>query len=103
MEDASKKIAVIDELSIQIYDEDHTMLNPLRWVISNNWVGDAVEFCGYTIPHPSERISHLNVQLEDRNAQSPKNVLKKVYEGLECIEVIAAKLLESIKEVEGSI
>lgn len=102
MEDASSKVAIIDEFSVQIYDEDHTMLNPLRWAISRNWVGDNVEFCGYTIPHPSEKISHLNVQFEDKGVQYPRNVLKKIYEGLECIEAIATKLLESVKGAESN-
>lgn len=101
MEDATHKIEIVDEFSIRIRDEDHTMINPLRWAISNNWVGENVEFCGYTIPHPSEKASHLNMQFEDRSQQTVQNVLKKTYEGLECLEIIADKLLQAVKEAEG--
>lgn len=101
MENSNGKIEIIDEYTIKIHNEDHTMLNPLRWAISNNWVGDKVEFCGYTIPHPSEKVSHLNIQFEDKNLQSPKNILKKVHQGLECIEIISTTLLESINKEIG--
>lgn len=102
MEATKHKIEPIDEFSLRFEGEDHTMMNPLRWAISNNWVGDNVDFCGYTIPHPSETASHLNVQFADINQQKTRNVLKKVYEGLECIEVIAQKLLDSVKEAENT-
>lgn len=96
METTAEKVTIVNNLSIQIRDEDHTILNPLRWAISNNWLGDTVEFCGYTIPHPSERVAHVNVQFENKEIQSPKNILKKMYESLECIEAMANKLLNSL-------
>lgn len=97
MNEEEEKIRILNYLSLEVKDEDHTLLNPLRWCISNNWVGDKVEFCGYTIPHPSERVGHLTVQFEEKDIQSPKHVLKKVYEGLECLELIASSILEKIK------
>lgn len=96
MEDEDTKIAILSELTVSIKDEDHTLMNPIRWAVSNNWLGDKVEFCGYTIPHPSDKICNFNVQFEDRNIQTPKNVLKKIYEGIECTELIFSKMLEKL-------
>ncbi|CAG0885281.1 unnamed protein product [Darwinula stevensoni] len=42
-----------------IEGEDHTLGNALRWMIMKN---PEVEFCGYTIPHPSEEKIHLRIQ-----------------------------------------
>ncbi|KAM0681736.1 RNA polymerase subunit AC19 [Glugoides intestinalis] len=100
MESSINEIDVINEFSLKIHNEDHTIMNPLRWAISNNWIGDSVEFCGYTIPHPSDKVAHLNIQFEDKKQQSVKNMLKKIYEGLECVEVIATKLLNSVNKAE---
>ncbi|CCH58972.1 hypothetical protein TBLA_0B01290 [Henningerozyma blattae CBS 6284] len=45
--------------SFQIRDEDHTLGNALRYLLMRN---PAVEFCGYSIPHPSEPFLNLRVQ-----------------------------------------
>ncbi|KAI9103068.1 DNA-directed RNA polymerase I and III subunit Rpc19 [Phlyctochytrium arcticum] len=42
-------------------DEDHTLGNSLRFIIMKN---EAVSFCGYTIPHPSEFKIHLRIQTD---------------------------------------
>ncbi|QIW98609.1 hypothetical protein AMS68_004127 [Peltaster fructicola] len=39
--------------------EDHTLGNALRYVITKN---PDVEFCGYSIPHPSEAVMNLRIQ-----------------------------------------
>ncbi|XP_041654133.1 DNA-directed RNA polymerases I and III subunit RPAC2 isoform X2 [Cheilinus undulatus] len=44
-----------------LHDEDHTLGNSLRYMIMKN--GD-VEFCGYTITHPSE--SKINFRIQTR-------------------------------------
>lgn len=98
MEESENRVRIINEYSMKIIEEDHTLMNPLKWAISNNWVGDRVEFCGYTIPHPSERVAHLNIQFEDKENQNTINILKKTYEGLECVEIIAKKLLDCVTE-----
>ncbi|OKL56983.1 hypothetical protein UA08_07951 [Talaromyces atroroseus] len=48
--------------SFQFKDEGHTLGNALRYVIMKN---PAVEFCGYTIPHPSETKMNLRIQTYD--------------------------------------
>lgn len=45
--------------SFQIIDEDHTLGNALRYMIMKN---PDVEFCGYSIPHPSENKLNLRIQ-----------------------------------------
>ena len=45
--------------SFQILEEDHTLGNPLRYIIMKN---PQVEFCGYSIPHPSENLLNLRIQ-----------------------------------------
>jgi len=46
----------------QIFDESHTMGNALRWMLMKN---SKVEFCGYSVPHPSENLIQLRVQMYD--------------------------------------
>ncbi|KAJ9195749.1 hypothetical protein DTO166G4_1424 [Paecilomyces variotii] len=48
--------------SFQFEGEDHTLGNALRYVIMKN---PSVEFCGYTIPHPSEAKMNLRIQTYD--------------------------------------
>lgn len=45
--------------SFAITEEDHTLGNALRYVIMKN---PDVEFCGYSIPHPSEAKLHIRIQ-----------------------------------------
>ncbi|GMM48526.1 DNA-directed RNA polymerase core subunit [Pichia kluyveri] len=45
--------------SFQIIDEDHTLGNALRYMIMKN---EDVEFCGYSIPHPSENKLNIRIQ-----------------------------------------
>lgn len=42
-----------------IKNEDHTLGNLLRYVITRY---PDVEFCGYSMPHPSEAKMHLRIQ-----------------------------------------
>lgn len=48
--------------SFQFDGEDHTLGNALRYIIMKN---PDVEFCGYSIPHPSEAKMHLRIQTYD--------------------------------------
>ena len=40
------------------YDEDHTLGNAIRYMLVKR---KDVEFCGYTIPHPSENKMNLRL------------------------------------------
>ncbi|XP_041050717.1 DNA-directed RNA polymerases I and III subunit RPAC2 [Carcharodon carcharias] len=44
-----------------LHDEDHTLGNALRYMIMKN---PEVEFCGYSITHPSE--SKINFRIQTR-------------------------------------
>ncbi|KAI9796227.1 MAG: RNA polymerase subunit AC19 [Candelina submexicana] len=45
--------------SFEFEDEDHTLGNALRYIIMKN---PDVEFCGYSIPHPSEAKMNIRIQ-----------------------------------------
>eukprot|EP01083_Nonionella_stella_P004714 13691_1 len=47
--------------TFQVYDEDHTLGNALRYVIVKRPQRD-VDFCGYSIPHPSLNVMNLRIQ-----------------------------------------
>ncbi|EPQ52024.1 RBP11-like subunits of RNA polymerase [Gloeophyllum trabeum ATCC 11539] len=48
--------------TFQIHDESHTVGNALRWMVMKN---PKVEFCGYSVPHPSENHIHVRIQMYD--------------------------------------
>ncbi|EKG15828.1 DNA-directed RNA polymerase Rpb11 13-16kDa subunit conserved site [Macrophomina phaseolina MS6] len=48
--------------SFEFENEDHTLGNALRYIIMKN---PSVEFCGYSIPHPSEAKMNLRIQTYD--------------------------------------
>lgn len=50
-----------------IRGEDHTIGNALRWILMKD---PQVEFCGYSIPHPSESKVHLRIQMYDSSSAS---------------------------------
>ena len=69
-----------------IHDEDHTLGNSLRYIISKN---PDVEFCGYCIPHPAENKINLRIQTK---GESASNVLKK---GLEDLHTVCEHMLNT--------
>lgn len=58
--------------SFQITDEDHTLGNALRYMIMKN---EDVEFCGYSIPHPSE--NKLNIRIQTYGKMTAVEALHK--------------------------
>ncbi|KAL3457813.1 DNA-directed RNA polymerase [Aspergillus heterothallicus] len=64
---AKKQVVVLQgatetAASFQFEGEGHTLGNALRYAIMKN---PEVEFCGYTIPHPSESKMNLRIQTYD--------------------------------------
>jgi len=51
--------------SFQFQKEDHTLGNALRYIIMKN---PKVEFCGYSIPHPSEELMNIRIQTYEGTA-----------------------------------
>ncbi|KAI0075509.1 RBP11-like subunits of RNA polymerase [Panus rudis PR-1116 ss-1] len=62
----------------QIHDESHTIGNALRWMLMKN---PKVEFCGYSVPHPSE--PHINVRIQMYDHQSSLTALIEALNNLD--------------------
>ncbi|KAI5259312.1 DNA-directed RNA polymerase I and III 14 KDA polypeptide [Aureobasidium subglaciale] len=58
--------------SFEFTKEDHTLGNALRYIIMKN---PDVEFCGYSIPHPSEAKMNLRIQTWGK-ATSDRHVIQ---------------------------
>ncbi|KAJ5475900.1 hypothetical protein N7475_001629 [Penicillium sp. IBT 31633x] len=63
--------------SFQFEGEGHTMGNALRYAIMKN---PAVEFCGYTIPHPSD--PKMNVRIQTNDTTTALEALEKGFNDL---------------------
>ncbi|KAE8230446.1 hypothetical protein CF326_g4552 [Tilletia indica] len=74
-------------------DEDHTLGNSLRYMLMKD---PLVEFCGYSLPHPSELKCHIRVQMYDKaNAVSAlQQALVRLEELFESIQTAYTKNLE---------
>ncbi|CDZ97279.1 rbp11-like subunits of rna polymerase [Phaffia rhodozyma] len=57
--------ADLSAATFNIRDEDHTLGNALRWMVMKN---PDVQFCGYSMPHPSEAKFHLRIQMYDNKS-----------------------------------
>ncbi len=68
-------------------NEDHTLGNLLRNVIIKN---NQVEFCAYSVPHPSEPVMNIRLQVHE-SAGDTKKVLRH---GLKRISKMSDVLLE---------
>ncbi|KAJ5127604.1 DNA-directed RNA polymerase I and III subunit [Penicillium atrosanguineum] len=76
--------------SFQFEGEGHTMGNALRYAIMKN---PAVEFCGYTIPHPSDAKMHLRIQTTD--STTALEALEKGFNDLiDLCDVVTEKFTE---------
>ncbi|XP_064614499.1 DNA-directed RNA polymerases I and III subunit RPAC2-like [Liolophura sinensis] len=48
-----------------LHKEDHTLGNALRFMLIKN---PDVDFCGYSVPHPSEEKINLRIQTKEKPA-----------------------------------
>ncbi|CAI4712054.1 ANL_collapsed_G0046380.mRNA.1.CDS.1 [Saccharomyces cerevisiae] len=81
--------------SFQIVEEDHTLGNALRYVIMKN---PDVEFCGYSIPHPSENL--LNIRIQTYGETTAVDALQKGLKDLmDLCDVVESKFTEKIKSM----
>ncbi|EJS42026.1 rpc19p [Saccharomyces arboricola H-6] len=81
--------------SFQIVEEDHTLGNALRYIIMKN---PDVEFCGYSIPHPSENL--LNIRIQTYGETTAVDALQKGLQDLmDLCDVVESKFTESIKSM----
>ena len=71
-----------------LHHEDHTLGNSLRYMIMKN---PAVEFCGYSVPHPSEEKINVRIQTKEKPAV---DALKK---GLTDLQKVCEHVLETFQ------
>ncbi|OQE21658.1 hypothetical protein PENSTE_c011G07253 [Penicillium steckii] len=77
--------------SFQFEGEGHTMGNALRYAIMKN---PAVEFCGYTIPHPSDAKMHLRIQTTE-NTTALEALEKGFSDLMDLCDVVSEKFTEA--------
>ncbi|KAJ2756084.1 RNA polymerase subunit AC19 [Coemansia aciculifera] len=86
--------ADLTSVTFSIKEEDHTLGNALRWCIMQN---PQVDFCGYSIPHPSEAKTHVRIQTTDST-----NAIDSMNKGLDDLkaacQLIQAKLHQRVEE-----
>ncbi|CAB4252498.1 similar to Saccharomyces cerevisiae YNL113W RPC19 RNA polymerase subunit AC19, common to RNA polymerases I and III [Maudiozyma barnettii] len=81
--------------SFQILEEDHTLGNPLRYIIMKN---PQVEFCGYSIPHPSENL--LNIRIQTYGDITAVEALQKgLTDLMDLCDVVEEKFTDKIKQL----
>lgn len=81
--------------SFQILEEDHTLGNPLRYIIMKN---PQVEFAGYSIPHPSENL--LNLRIQTYGEITAVEALQKGLDDLMALcDVVEQKFTDEIKQL----
>ena len=76
--------------SFQVLDEDHTLGNALRYMIMKN---PEVEFCGYSIPHPSE--NKLNIRIK---TYGNITALEALHQGLDNLSELCTHVEETFTE-----
>jgi len=87
-------------VSFQIEREDHTLGNALRYFINKN---PDVEFCGYTIPHPSETKMNIRIQTWEDTGTTAFDALRKGLEDLmEACDVITEKFTQARDDFDKS-
>ncbi|KRX01394.1 DNA-directed RNA polymerase, RBP11-like dimerization domain [Pseudocohnilembus persalinus] len=74
-------------------DEDHTLGNALRYMLVKR---PDVEFCGYSIPHPSENKMNIRLQTVEKDSNS---VLQEGLNSLaNACDIIGDKFDQAIKK-----
>ncbi|BCS17897.1 DNA-directed RNA polymerase core subunit RPC19 [Aspergillus puulaauensis] len=77
--------------SFQFEGEGHTLGNALRYAIMKN---PDVEFCGYTIPHPSE--SKMNIRIQTYDTTTAVEALEKGLDSLmDLCDVVTDKFTDA--------
>jgi len=76
-------------------DEDHTLGNALRFMLVKR---PDVEFCGYSIPHPSENFMNMRLQVLGKNSN---DVLREGLKDLATVcDIIDNKFNDALKKFE---
>lgn len=84
--------------SFEFKKEDHTLGNALRYIIMKN---PDVEFCGYSIPHPSEAL--MNIRIQTYEGTTAVDALDKGLQDLmDLCDVVAAKFCVAREQFGGT-
>ncbi|TAQ90449.1 hypothetical protein B7494_g1251 [Chlorociboria aeruginascens] len=81
-----------DAVSYRIEKEDHTLGNALRYIIMKN---PDVEFCGYSIPHPSEDVMILRIQTYKAEGTADDALSKGLDDLIDLCDVVADKFKDA--------
>ncbi|KAJ2796500.1 RNA polymerase subunit AC19 [Coemansia helicoidea] len=77
-----------------IKEEDHTLGNSLRWAIMQN---AQVDFCGYSIPHPSE--AKMNVRIQTTEQTNAVDAMDKGIDDLKSVcQLLKARFQQRIRQ-----
>eukprot|EP01135_Chromosphaera_perkinsii_P004976 Nk52_evm20s307 gene=Nk52_evmTU20s307 len=103
-EELDTKIEVViskdgdDCATVILFNEDHTMGNALRYMIMKN---PCVEFCGYSVPHPSEKKIHIRIQTKDGSPAVAcfRKALKQI---MDCCDHLNDTLDGAVKDFKAS-
>lgn len=80
--------------SFQFTEEDHTIGNALQYIIMKN---PEVEFCGYSIPHPSE--AKLNIRIQTYGDITAIEALQKGLDDLvQACDVVKNKFTDAVTD-----
>ncbi|XP_067404666.1 DNA-directed RNA polymerases I and III subunit RPAC2-like isoform X6 [Emydura macquarii macquarii] len=84
-------------ITFVLHDEDHTLGNSLRYMIMKN---SEVEFCGYSITHPSE--SKINFRIQTRGELPAVEPFRRgLTELVDVCQHVLSKFEASIKEYKA--
>ncbi|XP_077790704.1 DNA-directed RNA polymerases I and III subunit RPAC2-like, partial [Podarcis muralis] len=87
-------IIIIIYFTFVLHNEDHTLGNSLRYMIMKN---PEVEFCGYSITHPSE--SKINLRIQTKGGLPAVNIFQKGLEDLMGVcQHVLSKFEASVEE-----
>ncbi|GIY47546.1 DNA-directed RNA polymerases I and III subunit RPAC2 [Caerostris darwini] len=96
MEEITRRLEVLssseEDITCRTFifrDEDHTLGNALRYIISQN---PDVEYCGYSVPHPS--IHDINFRIQTKGVPAT-DVLRK---GLEDLQKLCEHMKSTFKD-----
>ena len=84
------RIKALDEYTIEVRGEKHTLLNMILHCIREYETEQKIELVGYTIPHPMEDKAIVKIQLQ-HSEQTKEQILGVYRRGI----VSAIKIVES--------
>ncbi|KAI5171474.1 DNA-directed RNA polymerases I and III subunit RPAC2 [Nematocida sp. LUAm3] len=90
------KVIPVDEYSLEIKEEKHTLLNLIRWSILTFEHHVDVELVGYSIPHPMEDTAIMKIQLKDEKLQSKKEIVNVLLRGVENARKVVERCAQHI-------